>query len=113
MSLAIHVPFSDLHPVQIIEEKEGYKLLTPDITLWELKQRAYFFGQQTAHDRVQTRNAMLSAAGIIYANKDEPPKEDVFKTEQLSIGYIETKPLSKYGRERRAYLKQQREKKVK
>lgn len=74
------------------------------MTLWEIKQRAYYFGQQITAERVELRNAMLSAAQYVYG-KNEKQKEDSFEKEQLSVAYHHDRPLSRYAKMRREYHK--------
>lgn len=60
-------------------------------------------------ERVEMREAMLSAASFIYRDPDnKEPINDVFKISQLSIAYKHERPLSDYAKRIRTEAKKKR-----
>lgn len=107
MCLAIDIPFDQVDGFEISGVDPDIQISGTGISLWEIKQRAYFFGQQITAERLEIRNAMLSAAQYVHG-KMEKGKEDAFEKEQLSVAYHHDRPLSRYAKMRREYHKNQK-----
>lgn len=73
------------------------------ISLWEIKQRAFYFGQKIVNERIEIRNAIANVASSLYS--DEEKETDDYSDELLSIVYKKIQPLSIYAKNRRNYMK--------
>lgn len=114
-ALVLDIPFNRFECEIDVGDDDGKLEVTGGenlITVWELKQRAYVKGQTIINERVELRDAVLSALGIVHRDpkKVKDPEKDAFRDAQLSIAYNEARPLMKYAKERREYMKQRRNK---
>ena len=79
------------------------------ITLWEIEQRCYFYGQKITTDKVDFRDAIISAFTFIHADpKAKEAPNDLFKIHQLSIAYQHERPFSDYAKNLRKQAKEKR-----
>lgn len=77
-----------------------------DMSLWEIKQRAYFYGQKIVSDRIYMRDAHLSAISISHRTKDYNGPKDPFEEHLLANVYIHDKPFDRYVKAQRGLVDQ-------
>lgn len=72
-----------------------------DLTIWEIRQRAYFYGQKIVNDRIEIRSAVMSAIHLTHSKEEDLEKEDKYYIEQMKIGLELIKPIDDYMKQRR------------
>lgn len=99
IDISFHYHFSDL---SFEGETPVFK---SDLTLWEVRQRAYYFGQKITTERIEMRSAYMSAIHQTHTKEEDLENEDKYYIEQMKIGLQLIRPIDDYMKQRRKLLK--------